>query len=187
MADLTTTAAVKAYAGVSGSGDDTAIGVLVTAISEVIAGVVGHDYAGATHTSEVYSGPVSGAIVLQAPAASITTVVEGTTTLGASDYELDGERLLYRKASSVASAWAEGNRNVAITYVDTSTVPADLELAARELGAWVLKQSHFDTGSGRLGLAAQANADSGAADYFAQALEELPLLAFTMKRYKRFA
>lgn len=188
MADLTTTAAVKAYAGVTGADDDAAIGVVVSAVSALIHEMIGHDYEAGPVTGEVHSAPVSGAIVLEKPAASITTVVESSTTLASTGYELEGERLLWRKASAGTVDWTSGIRNVVITYATVSTVPDDLELAAREVGAFMIKQSNIGSAGGaRLGLSAQANVDTGSADYFVQALRKLPFTSLTLKRYQRLA
>jgi hypothetical protein len=188
MADLTTLAAVKAYAGVSGSGDDTAISGIVAAVSALIHELVGHDYDGDTITGEVHSGPVSGAVVLEKPVASIGAVVEGETTLDSGAYELESERLLWRKSIGGTIPWANGTRNIAVTYTTTSTVPADLELAAREVCAFMVKQSNIGSaGAARLGLSAQANVDTGSADYFVQALRQLPFASLTLRRFMRVA
>lgn len=187
MADLTTTAAVKAWAGITGSGDDSAIDGIVTACSALLHGIVGHDYESTGVTAEHHSGAASGAIVLKKPAASITEVREGTVTLDSDAYELESERLLWRKANGYAADWAVGRRNIEVDYTPTSTVPADLELCAREVCAWIVKQSGLDSGASRLGLSAQANADTGTADYFAQALRQLPMSNATLRRYKRYA
>ena len=64
MADLTTLSAVKAYANVTGVGDDSDIAELITAVSALFHGIIGIDYEGASITDEHHSGPASGAIVL---------------------------------------------------------------------------------------------------------------------------
>lgn len=186
MADLTSTADVKAYLGVSGSGDDTLIGEIVSAVSAHIHGLVGHDYEAGPVSSEHHSAPISGAIVLDKPAASITTVVENTTTLDVGAYELEGDRLLYRKANGETVAWSTGSRrNIEVTYATVTTIPDDLAMAAREVCAFMFKQTGAAQGGGRLGLSAQANQDAGTADYFAQALRQLPLSSVVLARYRR--
>ncbi|MGL5098404.1 MAG: hypothetical protein ACRDD1_22680, partial [Planctomycetia bacterium] len=44
MADLTTTAAVKAFAGVTGSGDDSAIAGIVAAVSAMLHAIIGNTF-----------------------------------------------------------------------------------------------------------------------------------------------
>jgi hypothetical protein len=187
MADLTTTGAVKAYAGVKASDDDQSIQAIVSAVSVYLHDRVGHDYDGDAITSEHHTTPASGALVLEKPAATIDAVRVGTGTIAASGYELEGERLLYRLASGETVDWARGVRNIEVDYTPTTDVPKDLELAAREVAAFVLKQSSLSGGASRFGLAAQANGDSGSADYFVQALNQLPFAAAILRRYTRFA
>ncbi len=186
MADLTTLAAVKAYANVTGSGDDKQIQTLVGAVSMLIHGIIGIDYEGETITAEKHSGPSSGLILLEKPAAVIDEVREDSTTLDSSAYELENERLLYRLSGGKSGPWAFGLRNVEVDYTTTTEVPEDLELAARESCAFMVKQTAWTAGAARMGLSAQANADSGTADYFAQSLRELPMTKATLDRYKRF-
>jgi len=188
LSDLTTVEAVKAYAGVTVGGDDQAIAGIVSAVSGFMHGVIGHDYEGEVLTGEHHSGSDALAIVLDKPAASVQAVRDGTTTLAASTYELQAGRLLYRLASGVTVAWAPGVRNIEVDYTTTEAIPSDLELAARELAAFMVKQGVFsEAGGGRMGLAAQANPDSGAADYFVQAISQLPFASLILKRYRAFA
>lgn len=187
MADLTTTGAVKAYAGVKGSGDDQEIQGLVGAISSYLHGRVGHDYEGTAIVAEHHSSPASGALVLEKPAAAIDAVRVGTGTIAASGYELQGQRLVYRLSSGETIDWTAGVRNIEVDYTPTTEVPEDLELAARELAAFMLKQSALEGGASRFGLSAQASGDTGSADYFVQALAQLPFAAAVLRRYSRFA
>lgn len=186
MADLTTRADVKAYAGVTSGSDDGPIGALVSAVSVLLHGMVGHDYEGEAIVGEHHSGPVSGALVLDKPALSIEEVREGSTTLAAGAYELSRQRLLYRISSGASVAWESGVRNIEIDYTTTHEVPADLEFAAREIAAFMVKQAGWGTGASRMGLSAQANADSGNADYFTQAIRNLPMAKATLARYARW-
>jgi len=187
MADLTTTARVKAYAGVKPAGDDQSIQAIVTAVSVYLHDRVGHDFQGDAITAEHHGSPVSGAVVLDKPAATIDAVRVGTGTIAASGYELSGERLLYRLSSGETVDWTPGIRNIEIDYTPTTDVPADLELAAREISAFMVKQSALQGGASRFGLSAQANGDSGSADYFVQALAQLPFASSILRRYTRFA
>lgn len=186
MGDLTTTEAVKAYAGVKGTGDDARIAGVVSAVSAMLSDIVGHDYDGGTIVAEKHTAPMSGAVVLDSPAASIDAIREGTGTVAASDYELEGERLVWRLSADQVTSWAKGARYIEVDYTLVSTIPVDLELAARESSAFMVKQSAFVAGGSRLGLSAQANGDTGSADYFAQQLKALPFTSLALRRYRRF-
>jgi hypothetical protein len=184
MADLTTTAAVKAFAGVTGSGDDAAIAGLVTAVSAILHSIVGHTFDATPVAGEIHPVPPTPFVILEKPVASVTTVREGGQVLAASGWRrLTGSRIVERLAGSVSTPWLD---EISVDYVPTSVVPADLELAAREATAWVIKESGLASGGSRLGLNAQANSDSGNADYFVKRIEELPIVASIVRRYGRF-
>jgi hypothetical protein len=186
MADLCTLEAVKGYAGVRSSGDDAAIANVIAAVSALIAGHIGHDYEGDTITAETHRPPFSGAVVLRKPAASVSAVRVRGTALAGSTYRLRDDRLLDRLQSSEPIAWSSGQR-IEVDYVTASDVPADLALAAAEISAFVWKQTGEDTGGARLGLSAQANADTGSADYFAQAIKQLPVARMALRNHRAFA
>lgn len=184
MADLTTTAAVKAFAGVTGSGDDAAIAGIVAAVSSMLHGIVGHDFSATAVVAELHPTPPSAFVVLDKPVGTVTTVREGGQVLAASGWRhVAGTRLVERRASSESVSWSA---EVSVDYTPSATIPADLELAARECSAWVVKESGLASGSSRLGLTAQANADSGNADYYIKRLEELPMVRAVIRRYGRF-
>lgn len=184
MADLTTTAAVKAFAGVTGSGDDSAIGGIVAAVSAFLHGIVGNTFDSTPIAAELHAQPPSALVLLNRPILTVTTVREAGQVLAASSWRAYvGTRLVERLASGAPTPWAG---EVSIDYTPASAVPADLELAAREAAAWVLKESGLTSGASRLGLTAQANADTGAADYFVRRIEQLPIVAAAIRRYGRF-
>lgn len=186
MANLTTLDAVKAFAGVTGSGDDSAINGIIAAVSSLLHGIVGQTFDGNAITGEFHPIPASTHIVLEQPAASIQAVREGTATLAASGYRHmgPGSRVIGREANGWPIKWSAP---ITVDYTPPTAVPADLELAAREAAAWVLKESALTAGASRLGLTAQANADSGNADYFVRRIEELPIVRAIIRRYGRFA
>ncbi len=187
MAALTTADRVKAYANVKTSVDDASIEGIIDAVSALLHDRIGHDFEGTAIVAEHHSHPYSGALILARPVESIQAVRENGTTLAASGYELQGERLLYRLGSGKTIGWAPGVRSIEVDYTPTSTVPADIELAAREVSAFMLKQSALAVGGGRMGLSGQANADAGSADYFIQALDQLPMASMVLAKYQRFA
>lgn len=185
MADLTTVSEVKAYAGVTGQGDDARIESIVSAVSAAISGYIGNSFDAQPIVGERTDHPL-GAVLLERPAASIDAVRVNGATLSASGYRLQGDRVLWREADSYGGATSWGGV-VEVDYTPTSSVPDDLEFAAREIAAFMVKQSGLSVGSGRLGLSAQANADTGSADYFTQSLRQLPASRMILGRYRRVA
>lgn len=185
MANLTTLAAVKAFAGVTGSGDDSEITGIVAAVSSILHGIVGHTFDSAPVTAEIHATPPTPYLVLDLPVASVQTVREAGQALAASGWRWHtGSRVIERRSSSLPVSWSG---EASVDYTPLSTIPADLELAAREAAAWVLKESALGSGASRLGLTAQANADSGSADYYVRRIEELPCVRAVIRRYGRFA
>ena len=183
MADLTTTAAVKAFAGVTGSGDDSAIGGIVSAVSSMFHEIIGHTYDATPIVAELHARPPTPYVVVRRPIASVSAVREAGETLAASGYRAQvGTRLLERRASGESTPWVG---EVEVDYTPTSTVPADVELAAREAAAWVVQESGLGSGASRLGLTAQANPDSGNADYFVRKIGDLPLVRELMRSHRR--
>lgn len=184
MADLTTVAAVKSFAGVTTSGDDSAIAGIVAAVSSILHGIVGHTFDATVVTGEIHEKPPTAFVILDKPVASVTTVREGGQVLASTGWRrITGSRLVERLVSGRSTPWLD---EISVDYTPTSIVPADLELAAREASAWVLKESALPTGGSRLGLNAQANSDSGNADYFVQRIEALPIVRSIIRRYGRF-
>lgn len=184
MADFTTTAAVKAFAGVQGSGDDAAIGGLVTAVSAVLAELVGHDYSAAAIVGEIIRQPPTPFAITARPISSVSAVREAGVLLAASGYRaVAGTRILERRGSAAYAVNWGGE--VSVDYTPTSTVPADLELAAREATAWVIKESGLVAGASRLGLTAQANPDSGNADYYVRKVQDLPIVRAVLATRRR--
>ena len=186
MADLTTIEAVKGYAGIKGSADDAALLTVISGVSALIAEQIGHDYEGDTVTAEIHLAPFSGRIVLEKPAAVIDSVRVSGTTLAASGYRLKGTRLLERLSEGIHAAWSTGVK-IEIDYETVSKTPADLAHCASEVAAFIWKQTGEATGGSRLGLSAQANADTGSADYFAQAIAQLPVARMALRNHRRFA
>lgn len=187
MADFTTSALVKEYAGITSGADDASIASIIGAVSAMLSTLVGHDFDGAVITGELHSWPPSSALVLRKPAASIEAVREAGTTLAPTDYQLVDERILYRLAGGVSAEWLLGRRNIAIDYTTTGEVPSDLELASTEVCAFMVKQSALGVGSARLGLSGQANGDTGSAEYFAQTVRQLPFATMVLSKYQSFA
>ena len=142
MSDLSTLEKVKSYLGVTGSGEDTLLGELLGAASARIRGHCGREITSATYT-EQYDGRGLGRIVLvQRPATSITTVhdaldraFDSGSLVDSDDYTLYGEEGIV-ELDPARAGFQDGVRNVQVVYVaGYSTVPADVDLAARILSA----------------------------------------------------
>lgn len=183
MADLTTTALVKAFAGVTGSGDDSAIGGIVSAVSSMLHAIIGHTFDATPVLGEVVAQPPTQFLLVSKPIASVQAVREAGETLAVSSYRpLVGSRLLERREGGASTPWLG---EVEVDYTPTSTIPTDIELAAREAAAWVVKESGLGSGASRLGLTAQANPDSGNADYFVRRIGDLPLVRELIRSHRR--
>lgn len=188
MALFTSLAAVKAYAGVKIGVDDSEIVGIIDAVSSAMANLVGHNYEPDPIIGETHSGPYSIGLVLKKQPVSIEEVRISGGVIAASGYSItEGSRILFRVSSNSAIGWESGSRNIEVDYTPISTVPADIELAAREMASFMIKQSSFTVGGGRLGLGSQSNGDTGTADYFTKTLEALPMVQSVLRRYKRFA
>lgn len=185
MSDLTTVEAVKGYAGIKSSADDAAIATVVRGVSALIAAQVGHDFEGEGIAGEPHYAPYSGAIIIDKPASAVAAVRVSGTTIDSSGYRLRNNRMLERLSGGSPIAWTVG-ATIEVDYVTTSEIPADLGLAAAEIAAFVWKQTNEASGGGRLGLSAQANGDSGSADYFTQSLTKLPVARMALRNHRAF-
>lgn len=161
MADLVTTTEYKAYAGITGTGDDAAFAVLIAAASRAIRRYCGRDevtgFAAATYT-EKYDGNGSDVIQLREwPLASVTSVTliadDGTTDAYATtDYRpnlrtgglyllgsvsgrvlTDFGGLMLGGGYGVSPCWPVGEQNLSVVYVTSGAVPDDLKLACYQI------------------------------------------------------
>ena len=104
--------------------DDDELYRFIDAGIELAQNYCGFNFGRQTITNEVYDGNVQIIRLRQPKAISITSVVEGSTTLSASDYYIDytGQRLYRIGAanygwSSTYGWWAAGVQNITVTYV----------------------------------------------------------------------
>lgn len=123
---------VKTHLNITGTGDDSELLAMTAAATGLIEGQVG-PITRRTVTDTVDGGR-STVILSTAPVASVTTVVENGSTLASSAYSLDGESgVLTRLFGQSDAVWADGARNISVTYVAGRTdVPADLRHAVLE-------------------------------------------------------
>lgn len=75
--------------------------------------------------TEVYDGGVDALRLRRTPAQSISSVIEGTTSLAASGYTLDPlTGLLHRGPTTGGWWWATGRQNITVTYVAGFAAPS---------------------------------------------------------------
>ena len=150
MADLATLAAVREYVGAKQGQYDSLLSLIVSGVSDRMEKYMRRTIAATTYTSEVHESVGYDAVVLDhGPVISVTTVIEGATTLTTADWRLDGGSLT-RLVGTVRSGWAKGD--VFVTYrAGYNLVPKSLELACVEQCAHEWQQTA--AGDSRLGLA----------------------------------
>lgn len=144
---LLTISELRSAAGVTGSARDTELTVLGDAVAALITSACQVTRVGAIPPTlrqesvvETFRAPVhhhyhwlaidrAGALrPSRTPIVSVESVVEGTTTLTTSDYQIDGAAL-YRMSGGYRTHWRHGPIVVSYT-AGWATVPADLKWAA---------------------------------------------------------
>lgn len=134
MADLTTTAAFKTYARISGSADDALIASLITAVSNLIEQWLSRTIIQATY-NESYDGNGSDRIYLHnAPVSSVTSVsVDGVAIPQSTLSTQYGWVLTRRTIRLRGDTFPKGAANVQIVYVaGYATVPPGIAQACHE-------------------------------------------------------
>lgn len=161
MAELTSVADIKTYGGITGSGDDTLLGVLLDAAEQAI-----RDYCNRPDgwTQDAFTELVDGAgvntfTVTNVPVASspapVVKVYYTTTssdTITATLYRFDPATGEFRYISGNAigfeygydddayhrPAWPEGFQNIEVAYTGGyATIPAALTQAAKDATLWL--------------------------------------------------
>lgn len=135
MADLTTLAAVKAYAGVVGSADDASLQSLITAYSAYVQQWMNRQILTASYTN-TFSGKNNTAQMLpQYPVTAVSAVtVDGVaiparTTPTGMGYFFDDDSVVLS-----GYTFSKGRSNVSISYTaGYATVPAEIAQAVNEL------------------------------------------------------
>ncbi|MFH0911720.1 MAG: head-tail connector protein [Planctomycetota bacterium] len=138
--DLTTLAKVKAYLGVSGSGDDTLLEALIDSVSEAIEHYCGREFA-AKERTEFHDGGGAASLVLRCrPVQSIASLRDDPARLFPEGSEIaPAGYVFYPEAGIVVldgASFSDGRRNVRVTYTaGFSAVPPAVEQAANILAA----------------------------------------------------
>lgn len=135
MADLTTLASFKAYAGVTGAADDTVISAMISAYSAYVQQWLNRNILSQAYT-DTYNGRDHIAQMLpQWPVTAVTSVtidgvsIPARTAVPGSGYFTDGESVILSGYS-----FARGRANVVISYTaGYATVPLELAQAVNEL------------------------------------------------------
>jgi uncharacterized phiE125 gp8 family phage protein len=123
---------VKTHLNITGNGDDGELIAMTAAAVGLIEGQVGPITR--RTVTDTLDGGRSSLLLSTAPVASVTTVVENGSTLTSTAFDLDGEAgVLRRLFGNSEATWADGAKNVTVTYVAGRTdVPADLRHAVLE-------------------------------------------------------
>jgi len=164
--DLTSLAAVKLYAGITGTGDDALIQTVLSAVSEAIHRVLRYRASEVVRTLELYSGHgVTDALLLRhRPAGTLVAVQIDAVAQDLTDFLLDAEAgILYR---TEGVAWPRGRRNIGVSYTSgyaPGVIPGDLGMAA-------VKQTVYELGlskvrGDRIGEDSAVNPDGSTTSY----------------------
>lgn len=151
MADLTTLAAVKAYAGITGTAQDVLLSGLITRASAAIENYLQRSVMSGS-VAEVRDGTGATAMLLrQWPVASVASLmIDGQTIPAASAWGAPGWWLADgRTILLFGYRFARGIANVQASYTaGYATVPADIEQACIETVLLALKRrDHIDVSS----------------------------------------
>ncbi len=140
MADLCTIANVKDFMNNSDSGNDAALTLFVDWVSRRMESYTDRQITLVSARIEKirHSGP-GDEIVLNDRIDTLTTVVEGTTTLASDEFEALGERRIARKSGETYIEWARGK--ITVTYdAGYTTIPTDWVFMAVKQCAFEFRQ-----------------------------------------------
>lgn len=136
MTDLTTVAAVKAYAGIASTADDALLASLVSAYSQWVRSFTNRDFTVGDY--ELWRGGRGQSVLLtpQFPIVDVTLVeVDGVAIPRATSFSGYGYRFSPRAiALSGGATFTVGIDNIHVTYrAGFATVPTDIAQAVNEL------------------------------------------------------
>ena len=153
---LATSAEVKAFLDISGSGSDTLLGAILEGVDQRIKRYIGRDVESATYSAELHdaTGTDDALRLKHWPIISVSAVSIEGTALASAEYQIDKPAgVLYRRNatdSTSTAVWDEGRRNISATYTaGYATVPADLREATITQSAYAWRQSR--PGGNRIG------------------------------------
>lgn len=138
MADLTTLAKVKEFAGIAGTAADVLLARLISAASEAVERYLNRRILTATYTAVMFDG--NGSALLPLPQSPVTAVsllkVNGVTQRASTSYGDGGYKFTDGAVyfDSGANRFPVGLRNIEVTYTaGFATVPVDLDQAVIEM------------------------------------------------------
>lgn len=130
MALLATQADLEKYGHLDVTAEpDASITARLESASAIIESYCGRVFTSATVTAETHDGGLGVVFLQQPPVTSITTVVENSVTLAATDYLSYPDGRLVRMSNGYPYVWYWKPRTVVVTYVGGYTpVPYDIRL-----------------------------------------------------------
>jgi len=137
MADLTTTADVKAWLNITGNSDDAVIARLVTAVSNYIQSWLNRTFAMATYTDISNGNNESTKMFSNYPVQSVSSVtISGVAIPASADGIAYGYVFDDQSLALIGTTCGRGLKNVRITYTaGYSSVPFEIAQACIELVA----------------------------------------------------
>lgn len=170
--------------GQSAAVDSAFIGSLITQVSGLFDRLTGETFASTARTQTVSGLDGIAVIVLEFRPLSVTTVVEDSTTLDSGLYELDGFRLWRVNSNGTTINWANGVRNIVVTYSSGfSTTPPAIHRACIEEVVRGYMTANTETGEGnRIGLTGKSPEFGGSYSYTEDDLTPITLRAVNSYR-----
>lgn len=150
MADLTTLALVKLHGGL-GDDNDTLLNQLIDSVSRQMEADMVRTIALVSGVVRIYRPPAGVAVIVldEWPVASTVVTEDSAALVLNTDYEILDDRRMVRISGDAQIAWASGAK-VSVTATEGySTIPTDIDLAARE--AVRLAYMQTKVGGDRLG------------------------------------
>ena len=161
---------------------DDLLTMIVDGVSVRMERYMGRTIGREDYTSEPIESVGYPAIVLRhGPITNVVTVIEGSTTLVAADFRLEGDKTLIRLSSGLVTGWAIGD--VFITYeAGYDDIPADLDWAcvmqcAREYG-------FTNAGGATLGVISNSPTQASGESTKYEMKPWLPHVEQTMRQYR---
>lgn len=192
---LTTLARFKDYAEVSGSSDDTLIGILIDQVTEFIENYCQKRFKQTTYTNEEYDGTGTHSLILkQHPVSTFTSLQERGTRQNETNWNsLDSTDYFVELSTGIITLipyeFIEGTRLYRATYVagydfdNSSTFLSDTEAGDVEWAAWELTKAAYNRRRQQPGLSSARLGDA-AVTYRKLIMEDADIKA-VLDKYRR--
>ena len=182
---LTTLARVKLEEGITGSGHDTLLQLLIDGVTEEFQRQTARKLVSLAISDEKHDGPgwrdILYANEYPVASAGLTVTEDDVSLVDGTDFDLvNAVGGLYRTSGGDSISWAKGRRNVALTYTGGfETIPADLVTAATaQVRDWYHRTQ---PGGQRLGISSSSREAGGTTVY----QDLLPPVQAILKSYAR--